>query len=93
MTRVGTGLLVSSWEGEMGWHNSMVIALHPRPQIGAKRTRAKLKRRTASCDRYSIPRAPEARKPDDRFTTNTDREYCLLSRSSCISISCLDARV
>ena len=69
MTRVGTGLLVSSWEGEMGWHNSMVIALHPRPQIGAKRTRAKLKRRTARVTGIPTTRSG-SKKKDDRFTTN-----------------------
>ena len=53
----------------MGCHNSMVIAMLPRPQIGAKRTRAKQKRRAARVSGIQTKRSGRKKKAD-RFTTN-----------------------
>ncbi len=53
----------------MGCHNSLVIVVLPRPQIGAKRTRAKQKRRAARVTGIQTKRSGRKKK-DDRFTTN-----------------------
>ena len=53
----------------MGCHNSLVIAVLPRPQIGTKRTRTKLKRRAARVTGIQTKRS-RRKKKDDRFTTN-----------------------
>ncbi len=53
----------------MGCHNSLVIAVLPRLQIGAKRTRAKQKRRAARVTGIQIKRSGRKKKAD-QFTTN-----------------------